>query len=93
MVDTDDLVPVWTGQLGEPTRFEWRSHQYAVSGRPVPWINRAPWWTTASMMGTVHTVTQRMWRVTAVNPVTGESIRADLGVEDGHWWRLTPLDS
>ncbi|MCL2736905.1 MAG: hypothetical protein FWD75_09820 [Propionibacteriaceae bacterium] len=92
MTDLGELVPVWVSTAGEPTRFEWRDRRYAVSGRPVPWINREPWWTSASLVGSVQALTQHMWRVTGVDPATGESIHADLAVEDGSWWRLTHID-
>jgi len=83
-----DLVAVWANDAGVPQRFEWGGHQYLVCPRPVPWVDRAPWWSMTET-GLISDVEQQMWRVSGLDTTTGEITRVDLAVEEPGWWRLS----
>ena len=90
-METGDLVAVWASATGVPQRFEWQGRRFEVCGRPVPWIDRAPWWSRAAQVGTIQAPEQRMWRVAGMDTTTGEVTKVDLAVEvnESDWWRLT----
>jgi len=79
-------VAVLAGTSGVPAQVRWRGHRYPVVGRPVPWIDRSPWWAwTAERLPQV--VEQPMWTVRLAAP-TGDIVEAELSVTAGDWWRL-----
>ena len=80
-------VAVLAGSSGVPAQVRWRGRRYPVIGRPVPWIDRSPWWAwTAERLPKV--VEQPMWTVRMMAPDTGDIVEADLSVTAGDWWRL-----
>ena len=80
-------VAVLAGTSGVPAQVRWRGRRYPVVGRPVPWIDRSPWWAwTAERLPQV--VEQPMWTVHLAAPDTGDIVEADLSVTAGDWWRL-----
>lgn len=81
-----EQVAVLAGTSGVPVQVEWRGQCYPVVGRPVPWIDRSPWWVwTAERLPKV--VEQPMWTVRLITDM-GATVEADLSVTDGDWWRL-----
>jgi len=83
----EESVAVRVGPAGAPVQVLWRGQNWQVMGRPVPWIDRLPWWTwTAERLPQV--VEQPMWTVSLVMPGTDKVLEADLSVVQGDWWRL-----
>ena len=83
----EEEVAVLASVSGAPAQVSWRGRRYPVVGRPVPWIDRSPWWIlTAERLPAV--VEQPMWTVSLVAPDTGDIVEADLSVLAGDWWRL-----
>ena len=81
-----EAVAVRVGVSGTPARVVWRGRDYKVVGRPVPWIDRLPWWTwTAERLPQV--VEQPMWTVSLAAP-DGGIVEADLSVTGGDWWQI-----
>jgi len=87
-----DLVATWTNSEGVPRRFQWRDRVWVVSGHPVPWTKRPPWWGDATQSGTVMTLIQRVWRVIGLNTASGETVTVDLAVEETGWCRLSLVE-
>ncbi|MDR2897065.1 MAG: hypothetical protein LBV30_10540 [Propionibacteriaceae bacterium] len=90
VMDVGELIPVWLKD-GLPDRLEWRSRHWLVSRRPMPWIDRMPWWVTAAVDGEVHLGEQAMWRVQAIDPSSGDVVLMDLAVEEPGWCRVTAV--
>jgi hypothetical protein len=88
-----DMVAVWTALDGRPKRFECRGRVFIVCGTPVPWVERAPWWSVAIQADEVHCIEQQLWRVDGLDTTTGEVTRVDLAVEEPGWWRLATVHS
>ena len=83
----EEEVAVLASASGAPAQVRWRGCRYTVVGRPVPWIDRTPWWAwTAERLPAV--VEQPMWTVRLAAPSTGDTVEADLSVVAGDWWRL-----
>jgi len=83
----EEPVAVRVGLSGTPAQVMWRGCRYQVVGRPVPWVDRAPWWTwTAERLPQV--VEQSMWTVHLATPDGDGVVEADLSVVQGDWWRL-----
>lgn len=83
----EEEVAVLASALGVPAQVRWRGRRYPVVGRPVPWIDRSPWWAwTAERLPKV--VEQPMWTVRLADSATGDVVEADLSVIGGDWWRL-----
>ena len=86
----EEQVAVLAGTSGVPSQVVWRGRRYPVVGRPVPWIDRNPWWAlTAERLPQV--VEQPMWTATLATPETGDTIEVELSVTAGDWWRLERL--
>ena len=90
-MEAGELVAVWASDTGVPQRFEWGGHRYLVCGRPVPWVDRMPWWSRAAEVGTIQAPEQQMWRVTGMDAITGDVTCVDLAVEEPRWWRVTGI--
>lgn len=41
-------VRVATNPDGVPTRLEWDGQTFDVARKPLPWVDRSAWWTTAA---------------------------------------------
>ena len=90
-MDDDVFVMTVVDAEGVPQRFRWRERVWAVSGRPVPWTKRLPWWGTAALSGRIDLVVQKIWRVVGVDSATGETVTIDLAVEEPGWCRLAGI--
>lgn len=83
----EEQVAVLAGASGAPVQVDWRGRRYRVVGRPVPWIDRSPWWVwTAERLPQI--VEQPMWTVALATTGSDHIVNADLSVTDGDWWRL-----
>jgi hypothetical protein len=41
-------VSVATTPDGVPTRLEWDGRTFDVARKPLPWVDRSPWWSTTA---------------------------------------------
>lgn len=41
-------VSVATTPDGVPTRLEWNGRTFDVTRKPLPWVDRSPWWSTTT---------------------------------------------
>jgi len=81
-----EAAAVRVGASGTPQRVMWRGREYKVVGRPVRWVDRAPWWTwTAERLPQV--IEQLMWTADLVTP-GGDVLQADLSVTGDDWWQV-----
>jgi len=89
----DEPTVVWATPSGAPERLEWRGRRWLVCARPVPWIDRVPWWLgvpRAPKGGAAGLVEQPMWRVQAMDSSGSDVVGLDLAVgTTGDWWRVT----
>jgi hypothetical protein len=86
-----DWATVWTTPSGSPVRFLYRGQPFAVTARPVFWIDRLPWWQRsrrAPAGGGGHLLEQPMWQVRA--SAGGAALTFDLAADpDSSQWRVT----
>jgi hypothetical protein len=91
-VALEDYATVWTTPTGAPTRFLYRGRRFAVTTRPVFWIDRLPWWhqtSRAPVGGGADLLEQPMWHVCAATE-GGPPLTFDLAADpDSHQWRVT----
>lgn len=89
------VATVWSTPGGAPERFVWEGRRYVVVSRPIPWLERVPWWeqpagTTPRTDG-APVVERRMWQVEARALDTGEILTLDLAVGPGQRWSIVAL--
>ncbi len=97
-MSADAAVPqeravVWTDEEGIPLRLIWSGRRFIVSGRPIRWFDRLPWWTTAGRApagGAADLLEQPMWQVRATAE-DGQILIFDLAVSPGMDWPVTGI--
>lgn len=89
------VATVRTTPGGAPERFVWEGHRYVVVSRPIPWLERVPWWdqpiSASSESGSTAVVERRMWQVEARDLDTGEILTLDLAIGPGQRWSIVAL--
>lgn len=84
---------VWTTPDGAPQRFVWQQRRFVVCAKPIPWIDRVPWWETSARVP-VHggaMVEQSMWQVQAKALDNGELLIVDLAASETSQWAVTAV--
>ncbi|GAA4925839.1 DUF6504 family protein [Nesterenkonia massiliensis] len=87
-----DSATVWTTPEGAPARLVWGHRRFIVTDRPIPWIDRTPWWESLSRMpaGKADMQEQQMWQVQATAE-DGQILIFDLAVMPGQQWPVTGI--
>lgn len=89
-----DSATVHMTAQGAPESFVWRGRRFDVVARPIPWIDRVPWWKTAARApaGAAPLVLeQKMWQVQAAAADDGEIRIFDLAAGPGPQWPVTAI--
>ncbi|GAA1813256.1 DUF6504 family protein [Nesterenkonia flava] len=89
-----DSATVWTASSGAPERLVWSGRRFRVSARPIPWIDRRPWWHTSTRVPagrSAEALEQRMWQVQATAEDDGQILIFDLAVAAGPSWPVTGI--
>jgi hypothetical protein len=84
----DEPALVWTSKTGVPRKLEWRNRRFVVSTKPVPWVNRVPWWqltNRAPSNGADVLAEQQMWQVQVLAVDNGQVFTLDLLTANGEW--------
>lgn len=89
------VATVWTTRDGSPEKFVWEGRRYIVVSRPIPWLERVPWWEqpsrTAPGTDDAAVVERRMWQVEAKALDTGEILTLDLAIGPGQRWSIVAV--
>ncbi|WP_137802237.1 DUF6504 family protein [Kocuria sp. 2SI] len=88
------VATVWRTPDGAPTTFMWDGRRFVVRSRPIPWVERIPWWEPADRApkNTEPLVVERnMWQVQAKALDNGELLIIDLAAADGPLWSVTAV--
>lgn len=85
---------VRTTTAGAPESLVWRGRRFDVIARPIPWIDRVPWWKTtarAPLGAGPLVLEQKMWQVQAAAADDGEILIFDLAAGPGPQWPVTAI--
>lgn len=88
-----DEATVWVTETGAPERLAWRGRRFDVSAKPLPWIDRVPWWQSSPRVpsgGSGALLEQEMWQVQAT-AADGQILIFDLAQAVGPQWRVTAI--
>jgi hypothetical protein len=86
----DEPAVVWTTAHGVPQRMQWRGREFLVCAKPVPWVDRVPWWQVAERAPAglgAELLERPMWQVQALSDDGADVVRLDLAVGED-WWRV-----
>lgn len=89
----EEMATVWADEAGVPLRLVWSGRRFTVTGRPIQWFDRRPWWTTtgrAPAGQAADVLEQPMWQVRAQAP-DGQILIFDLIASSGMQWPVTGI--